>query len=639
MNKCLFKTPVLHLLAILCFAFSAAGQAVVVDSLKMLLAEDQSVENRIDLLFKINRFYRDVNTDSVKHYLSIADPLIESLGENSEYRQKYHLVNALLQRDLGNMEAHLDALLKAEVLAEKDNSWGNLLKIKAKLTGALLDVRKYDEAIQKGIESLKLEESNPNPKQRAVTLSDMAYTYHKVHQLEKAEEYFDEAISIYKELRDTVNVVNQMANKTVVIGKRKGSKAAFEANKAALQYGGNVIRPYTRSKLNKDLGMTAVLMGESDTAYYYINKAIDIAQSIKNERLETENRLVQCLIFSKTGRCKKTISLLDELMIKAVASKNSRWQQMILQLKTDCQINLKDFEAATGTFKKRLKIQDSIFKDKVAFAVGDAEAKYETEKKEAEIVKLSLEDKLNQSRIKQQNIVLTISILGLGILSFLLYRLFGQKKKIQAQNLIISTALSEKDILLKEIHHRVKNNLQVISSLLRIQSNQTDDEVAVDALRDSQSRVQSMSLIHQDLYQHDNLTGINMKDYLEKLTRSLFDTYNVSENRIKLKTDIEDISLDVDTVVPLGLIINELVTNALKYAFPNEQSGQVDVSLSSKDNHLLLSVKDNGIGMIRSVEDKGFGSGLIQAFVNKLDAQLSSSSNEGTEVNLQIPKT
>ncbi len=227
-------------------------------------------------------------------------------------------------------------------------------------------------------------------------------------------------------------------------------------------------------------------------------------------------------------------------------------------------------------------------------------------------------------------------VIEVGLFSFGLSLKFADHLRLQTENHTIKTLLKEKETLLKEIHHRVKNNMQVISSLLRIQTNQTTDEGALLALKEGQSRVQSMSLIHQDLYQHDNLTGIHMKDYVDKLAKSLLQTYQLSPEQVSIYTEVDDITLDVDTVVPLGLIINELVTNALKYAFPNNRVGTINISLKDHQDSLLLKVKDDGAGISPEAQEKGFGSGLIKAFARKLEGALTIDSTNGTLVTLII---
>lgn len=217
----------------------------------------------------------------------------------------------------------------------------------------------------------------------------------------------------------------------------------------------------------------------------------------------------------------------------------------------------------------------------------------------------------------------------------------NQNVEIENQNKIISAALDEKEILLKEIHHRVKNNLQIVSSLLGIQSRSIIDNKAKEAINEGRTRVHSMSLIHQDLYRKDNLTGVEMQNYLPKLASNLFDTYNIQGDHINLILDIDDIKLDVDTVIPIGLIVNELITNTLKYAFPGNRKGNLNISLTEINDTLLLIVVDDGIGLKqiqRETQEKSFGHSLIRAFKTKLDADIDISSLEGTSVSISIKK-
>jgi len=208
---------------------------------------------------------------------------------------------------------------------------------------------------------------------------------------------------------------------------------------------------------------------------------------------------------------------------------------------------------------------------------------------------------------------------------------------LTSKNQQISKALEEKNILLREIHHRVKNNLQVISSLLKLQSQYIEDEGAVKAIAEGRNRVHSMALLHQNLYKEDNLTGVNMKEYFTNLIEGLFDAYKITE--IKLVTEIENLTLDIDTVIPLGLIANELVSNALKHAFYNVENGILIVKLWEKDGQLLFNVRDNGKGYNENlVADgkKSFGQKLIKSLSDKLEADVQVTTTTGTDVTLSI---
>ena len=154
---------------------------------------------------------------------------------------------------------------------------------------------------------------------------------------------------------------------------------------------------------------------------------------------------------------------------------------------------------------------------------------------------------------------------------------------------------SENELLLKEIHHRVKNNLEMVSSLLKLQSVKTKDQEAKEVMRASQNRVQSMGILHQKLYQGENLGSIEMLDYFQNLSENIVDAFGAND-KVEVQYDMDRVELDVDTAVPIGLIVNELLTNSLKYAFPEDRKGKIELSLKEMDEkQLQLVVADNGV--------------------------------------------
>lgn len=199
----------------------------------------------------------------------------------------------------------------------------------------------------------------------------------------------------------------------------------------------------------------------------------------------------------------------------------------------------------------------------------------------------------------------------------------------------IRASLQEKEVLLKEIHHRVKNNLQVISSLLNLQANSIDDERIYLILRDSQNRVRSMALIHEKLYRSENLAQIDLADYSRDLTAYLFRSQDAHVRGINLNIQADNIFVNVDTAVPCGLIINELVSNSLKHAFPGGQGGQILVVIKSDSDHqITLVIKDDGIGLPPAVnfqETESLGLQLVNSLVNQLNGSIELSSEQGTQ--------
>jgi PAS domain S-box-containing protein len=199
----------------------------------------------------------------------------------------------------------------------------------------------------------------------------------------------------------------------------------------------------------------------------------------------------------------------------------------------------------------------------------------------------------------------------------------------------IRASLQEKEVLLQEIHHRVKNNLGIVSGLLQMQCRRTQDAQATAILRDSQNRIASIALVHEKLYRSEELADIDFAQYIPDLTTHLFDSYNVSSNQIKLIIQVENASLDIETAIPCGLIINELVSNALKYAFPEKLLGKIEVKFyQDMGGELILIVRDNGVGLpaeFDRTKTKTLGLTLVQGLVKQLRGDLDIKSEQGTE--------
>jgi PAS domain S-box-containing protein len=205
----------------------------------------------------------------------------------------------------------------------------------------------------------------------------------------------------------------------------------------------------------------------------------------------------------------------------------------------------------------------------------------------------------------------------------------------------IKNSLKEKDVLLKEIHHRVKNNLQIVSSLLQMQSRRTQEPQAIEVLRDSKNRIASIALVHEKLYRSEDLANIDFGQYIPDLTTHLFDTYDVSSTTVSLNIQVDNISLQIDTAIPCGLIINELVSNSLKYAFPPPRKGEIQVQFyANNDNNLTLIIRDNGIGIPETFDietTQSLGLTLVQGLVEQIEGTLELNRSQGTEFKITFP--
>jgi PAS domain S-box-containing protein len=209
-----------------------------------------------------------------------------------------------------------------------------------------------------------------------------------------------------------------------------------------------------------------------------------------------------------------------------------------------------------------------------------------------------------------------------------------EKKHVQQR---MEQSLKEKEVLLREVHHRVKNNMQVISSILNLQSSYVSDEYALTLLKESQNRIKTMAYIHESLYQNKSFTSVNFSDYVNTLVNNIVQSYSYSSEKIKLELNISKVTLSLDSSIPAGLIINELITNAIKHAFPGTRHGVITFSLKCENNLVFLELKDDGVGFAQGVDfenSHSLGLQLVNTLIEQIEGDLkfSSKPNKGTEV-------
>lgn len=339
----------------------------------------------------------------------------------------------------------------------------------------------------------------------------------------------------------------------------------------------------------------------------------------------------------------------------------------------------RNYSDAIRHYQQYKALQDSIYNETKSQQIAQLSIQYETARKEQDIElkekNIALLREQNSAQEDQRNAL----IVGTGLLAALLalglnrYRLkqrvnrqLGnqqrvlqtQQRQISEKNEHLSALISEKDTLLmqkdtllgekdqlltekewllKEIHHRVKNNFHIVASLLEIQSSYLKNKEALSAIRDSQHRIHSMSIIHQKLYQSDTLSTIQMSEYIYELVEYLRDSYAIRE-KVAFSLKIENIELDHASAITLGLILNEVITNAIKYAFANTSNGGISISLNHiSDSQILLSIQDNGPGLPDDLSDRlgaSMGMELLRGLTDDIGGQLSIESNQGTHVKI-----
>ncbi len=217
---------------------------------------------------------------------------------------------------------------------------------------------------------------------------------------------------------------------------------------------------------------------------------------------------------------------------------------------------------------------------------------------------------------------------------------FHKERRLRQELIANSQFLNEKEMLLKEINHRVKNNLQIISSLLNLQSRGIEDEQALHSFQVSQDRIKAMALVHEKLYQSEDLARIDFGEYIKSLATDMVSSYGLGLRHIDLKIDVEDILLGVDTAIPCGVIVNELVTNSLKHAFPGGRSGEITVSFREVDGQYSMIFKDDGVGLPEDLDishPSSLGLTIVNALTGQLGGTIDLGRNGGSEISITFP--
>lgn len=296
-----------------------------------------------------------------------------------------------------------------------------------------------------------------------------------------------------------------------------------------------------------------------------------------------------------------------------------------------------DYKNAAFYLKKNVRIQDSLnfnetsIKKQQLVAVV-AQEDLANSRKMIDEQKLEMERTRNEMQAKDERINLVFislifTLLGFAGLVYAYLKSIKNQRLIAEQKHIIENSLVEKDSLLKEIHHRVKNNLQMVSSLLSLQTKNTRSKAAIEALEEGKSRVKAMALIHQKLYQNDDLSVIEMQGYIESLVNSVQSVFKKGGHSINITIDAEGVELDIDRAIPFGLILNELVSNSFKYAFPDDgEDGKIYIHIRKNGEQGFFEYTDNGIGLPEDTDERA-GSSMGIRLMNRLVNQLQSTLN------------
>lgn len=608
------------------------------DSLKLALKQTKSDSMRVHLLKELSWQYASSDVEQSKTYARKAIALSKKMGDkelladsytnlglafdyegNSDSIAKYFGIALKMMRELGNKNGEANVL--------------NNIGVSHYYRG------NYDSTMVYFMKTLAIREQMHDSLRIAQCFNNIGLLYRTQENYAKAKVYCKLSAAIKEKFDDKKSLLNTYSNLCAIAHSLNENDTAFYFAQLALDIATQLNDSMELGSAYGNMGVSYHKVGDQRKAIEYLEKAAVII-----ERTDRQQSLPICYhnlgnAYAADGATKKAIGFYLKSLALAEEQEMAEVQLDNLLALSETYDKAGDAKNGLAYFKRYHELHQKSFNLEKASVIEGLNTKYETEKKENEIRVLNLDKEKDRAEIASKNAQRNLFI-GLSAAAVLLLLVGGFfYARIQTKNRQIATALDEKNVLIKEIHHRVKNNLQMISSLLSLQSRYVHDEKASQALQEGRNRVTSVGLIHQRLYQEDNLTGVLMHEYVPQLVHELLAT--TDSKYLKVELDVAKLNLDVDTVIPIGLVLNELVTNVLKYASQKEGS-LLHVSLKEMDGKLLLSVRDTGPGLPADFDPKktnSYGVKLIASLSRKLEAEVTYiNQNPGLEVWVIISK-
>jgi len=631
------KNPILVLSLFLSTSIYSLANVTSLDSLKLVINSDT---NKATKIATFNLLIAEIpweSPDSTLFYCSkfLDIPNIEqdkkSLANIEYYRGRAN-------RSKGNYTKALEHFGESHDLYTVLEDEKNIAKAAYQIGIINLFIGKMEKSLEHLTKSYNLYEKVGDKNDIADLHNGLASYYSEIGQNKKAINKYKKALDIYIEVHDSLGMANAHANLGLsYIDEDNYAKAEFHILKQG--HIDTLLKTEWGLGFHNDyMGYLRQEEGKLDEALLWYQKALNIRKKQDSHYNLCESNLSIGSLYTELKEYEKAIPYLQDIFKYKEVHQSLSQEERAHHNLSECYEKLNQYALALDHYKKYKETTDSIYQEDKIESITTMETAINKAELDKEIAILNSEKIVNANNLKQQK---TIAIIGIAsAITFLLFGLwiYSLYKQVQNKNLIIEKALREKDILLREIHHRVKNNLQIISSVLSLQSRQITDTHIQQAINEGRNRVRSMALIHQNLYQKENLTGVSVVNYLKKLVSELFHTYNISSEEIDLKLDISPLELDVDIMIPLGLIINELVSNSLKHAFTGVKNGVINISLKEENQVLILVVEDNGVGVSKEemAKSNSFGNRLIKAFSQKLKANYTIINENGTKVRMTI---
>lgn len=581
-------------------------------------------------------------------------------------------VNGVSTHFLSNEKA-IQYALKLCVWANSNGNNNQIISVETGLLAIYMDLNRHSEAIAIAKKILRY----PEVKKARVSV-DVLFALKEAYR--KSERFDDllEVLPIYYQASEKFGyavvggAVYEKEIAYVHYSLNNYEKAITSFKKSAEEFKRKKMYLMQSSSLN-DIGTCFRYLKQKDSSHYYYKKGLNIIRDLQVEKQRKEgyinyfenilsinvtetsseiidvnkmiplyNRVLKeaknsneinivinsyyglSKVFFDKKNIEMTLKYLDSAEVKLESYIYPKVKAQILELKVEALLLNNDFEKATSYFQIYRKFSDSLNKAKVDKSFMSGVLKYETDIKTKELQNVKEVVKSDKKVILYQRLGLVGIFLLFGFLALIYLKINRDNKTIRRQKLVVDKALSENKILIKEVHHRVKNNLQMVSSLFFLHSRKSKDANSKEILAQSQQQIQAMSIVHEMLYEKEDIIDVTAQEYIKKLTNTLLTAY--PNKKIQVAISAENISLHLDHANPIGLIINELITNSIKHGFKDLDKGEVFIQIRKTKNDYEFEYSDNGVGMseVQKIQNskKTFGIRLISSLTEEMNGRL-----------------
>lgn len=573
--------------------------------------------------------------NAIKYRLR-AIKFIQQLGNNNKLSDAYDTLGGIYKKN-GDFINALESYEKSLAIHESE---GN-----KKLEGQMLNTIGYlylnfgmhTKALEYFHNSLKVRDSIGDKRGASFCFNNIASVYKQQGNVKAALDFYHKSLKIREEIKYQAGISVSLNNIGVVYKNEKEFDKALEYYQRSLEIKNKINDKKGASHVLNNIGTIYKEQGKLSMAMAKYEESLKMTTELHDEKWMAITLFNMGSIYLQQGYPLKA----DTCALKSLKLSKKIGHPELIRDAADVLKNIyskqQKWQHAFEMQELYVIMRDSIRNKNTEAAATEQRITYEVEKKEQEIQLLSvsndvlLRDKEVQQLKLNRNRIINGMFLVVGIAAFILALFFYLvSKKSKAVNKLLQKQDDEKKVMLKEIHHRVKNNLQVINSLLRLQSKEIKDEEIVAKFKETQKRVITIAALHEKMYRSDNLKFVNLKDHIESIVEDLVTTYAI-DKKIDVNINIDDVSIGLRTLVPLGLIINEIIVNSLKYAFVNKAAGTINLQIKKLENSTFeMCIGDNGIGIKNYKSQSGLGSKLINIFTKQLNGSLEILEDEGT---------